>query len=635
MTTQNLNFGADVARLLEIVTHALYTNRDVFLRELISNAADACDRLRYDGIANPDLIKGHPGFAIRAITDTKTRTLTVTDTGIGMTKDELVENLGTIAKSGTRALVEQMKESGASGPSLIGQFGVGFYSSFMVANNVEVISRRAGSDETWVWSSNGQANFTLATATPEQAAKIPAQSGTAIIIYVKDEASDYLLDEKIKQVVKMYSNHISLPIYIGAEGTETINSASALWMRPKSEITPEQYQEFYNGLSGMMGMDEPTLTSHWKAEGKIEFTGLLYVPTMRPWDLYDPARKHSVRLYVRRVFITENCEGLIYPWLRFLRGVIDSEDLPLNISREMLQHNQVVARIRSAVAKKILSDLEKLSRDDPPAFGSFWAQLGSVIKEGLYDAAEHRDDILKIARFSSSNSTTGTTTLEEYVSRMKEGQEHIYYISGEKLETLRNSPQLEGFRKRGLEILFMTDTIDEFWLQMTNDYKTKPFASVTKGAIDLSKFPLPDTPEEKKKAEAKENTDPHSFDDLLSYLQERFKKDVSDVRLSGRLTDSPVCLIASEKDIDLHMGRVLKIHQKYEANVKPVLEINPDHALIGRIRDLEAVSSESQSLADAADLLLDQARIIQGEPVTDLAGFARRMAEFMQRGLAA
>jgi len=635
MTTENMNFGADVARLLEIVTHALYSNPDVFLRELISNGADACDRLRYEGIQNPDLLKGHPGFSLRIIKDTRTRTVTLIDTGIGMSREELIENLGTIAKSGTRNLVEQMKADGSSGPSLIGQFGVGFYSSFMVAKHVDVISRRAGSDQINVWSSDGLSAFTITEAKKEQAELLKGSSGTAIILSVKDSASDFLLEEKIKQVVKTYSNHISLPIYLGEESTEAINTASALWMRPKSDITPEQYQEFYNGVAGMMSLDEPVVTSHWKAEGKIEFTALLYMPTMRPYDLYDPTRKHGVRLYVRRVFITDNCEGLIYPWLRFLRGVVDSEDLPLNISREMLQLNPVITKIRGAVAKRMLSDLDKLSRDDPPAFNAAWRQFGPVIKEGLYDAPEHREDLFKIARFSSTLSENELTSLDDYISRMKEGQEHIFYISGENIETLRNSPQLEGFRKRGLEVLLMVDTIDEFWVPVVVDYKEKTFASVTKGAVDLSKFPPLENEPGKNDATPEEHADKEAFDTLLAYLKERFKDTVSDVRLSQRLTDSPVCLIASEKDIDLHMGRVLKIHQQYEAQVKPILEINPDHRLISRLSDLAAVSSESDSLADASDLLLDQARIIQGEPVQDLAGFARRMAEFMQRGLAA
>lgn len=630
-----MTFGADVARLLEIVTHALYSNQDVFLRELISNGADACDRLRYDAIATPDLIKGHPGFSLRVIPDTKTRTLTIIDTGIGMTREDLIENLGTIAKSGTRSLMEKLKESGGSGPSLIGQFGVGFYSCFMVATQVNVISRHAGQNKTWRWTSSGQANFTIDEASVPQAAILGGTSGTAIILHIKDDASEFLLDEKNKQVIQTYSNHISLPIYVGAESKDPVNKASALWMRPKSELSEKDYQDFYNTVSGMMAMDEPALTAHWRAEGKIEFNALLYVPTMRPWDLYDPTRKHGVRLYVRRVFITDNCEGMIYPWLRFLRGVVDSEDLPLNISREMLQHNQVIAKIRNAVAKRILGDLDKLSREDQPAFITFWRQLGAVVKEGLYDAPDHREDIFKIARFATTNGENDLTSLDDYIARMKPGQDHIFYISGENIDTLRNSPQLEGFRKRGLEVLLMTDTIDEFWVPVVLEHQGKTFASVTKGAVDLSKFPALSQEPGANDATPEEHANKEAYDTLLAYLKERFKETVSDVRLSQRLTDSPVCLVASEKDIDLHMGRVLKIHQQYEAQVKPVLEINPDHRLISRLSDLAAVSSEAHSLADAADLLLDQARIIQGEPVQDLVGFARRMAEFMQRGLAA
>ncbi len=625
MTTQNLNFGADVTRLLEIVTHALYTNRDVFLRELISNAADACDRLRYDAIANPDLIKGHPGFAIRAITDTKTRTLTVTDTGIGMTKDELVENLGTIAKSGTRALVEQMKETGASGPSLIGQFGVGFYSSFMVANNVEVISRRAGSDETWVWTSNGQANFTLAPATSEQIAKLPAQSGTAIILHVKDEASDYLLDEKIKQVVKLYSNHISLPIYLGTDGTEAINSASALWMRPKSDITKEQYQEFYNGLSGMMGMDEPTLISHWKAEGKIEFTGLLYVPTMRPWDLYDPARKHSVRLYVRRVFITENCEGLIYPWLRFLRGVIDSEDLPLNMSREMLQKNPVIETIAKGVTGRVLSELSKLAETDADLFQKVWSSFGAVIKEGLYEAPERRDELFKVVRFKTTTSGDSWRSLADVVKDFKENQTAIYYALGEDEKQVLASPHLEGYAARGLEVLILTDPVDAFWVRTALGFEGKPFKSVTQGEADLDNVkPLEADKAEKPGAE---------MAGLVATLKDALKDDVADVRPSVRLATSPVCLVASDFGLDRMTEKLVARQEGKAALGKPVLELNAGHSLIKALA-AKAAAGDTAAVTAAAPLLFGQARILDGEAPSDPAAFAASVASLLEKSLA-
>lgn len=635
MTTETMTFGADVSRLLEIVTHALYSNRDVFLRELISNSADACDRLRYEAIQTPALTKDHAGFAVRMVVDTKSRTLTVKDSGIGMTRAELIENLGTIAKSGTKALMEQLKQSGtANGMSLIGQFGVGFYAAFMVANSVDVVSRKAGSNETWTWTSNGVDGFNIREATYDERTALLTTSGTTIILHLKDDASDFLLEEKIKQVVTNYSNHINLPIYIGAETTEPVNTASALWMKPKSEVTEDEYNEFFAVVSGSMGVDKPAVTSHWRAEGKIEYSALLFVPTLRPWDLYDPTRRHAVRLYVRRVFITEGCEGLIYPWLRFLRGVVDSEDLPLNISREMLQHNAIVQKIRGGVAKHILGDLDKLSKTDPVAFTAFWHQFGSVVKEGLYDAVEHREDIFKIARFfTTHDDQNGLTSLDDYIARMKDGQDTIYYISGENVDNLRNSPQLEGLKKRGLEVLLLKDTIDDFWLPVVMDYKGKKFASVTKGKIDLSKFPAPqgdgsgddkqnDTPSETRAA-------------LIAYLKDHLKDYVGDVRASDRLTDSPVCLVAAENDVDLNMGRVLKIHQQYESKTKPVLEINPRHPLIDQLDSMAAQGTESESLKDAADLLFDQARIIQGEPVTDPAGFARRMAQFLQRGLAA
>lgn len=623
--TENMNFGADVARLLEIVTHALYSNRDVFLRELVSNSADACDRLRYEALTISGLLENHDGFRVLIEKNEATRTLTITDTGIGMSKDEMIDHLGTIAKSGTKALMEQIKASGEKSLNMIGQFGVGFYSSFMAADKVEVISRRAGTNETWHWESDGKSGFSLREADDSEKEKIKS-CGTAIILHIKEDAGEFLLDQKITEVIRTYSNHVAIPVYLNSLDKEPINSASALWMKSKSDITEDQYKEFYNGISGMMGMDHPVLTSHWRAEGKIEYTALIYTPSMRPFDLYDPTRKNSVRLYVRRIFITDNCEGLIYPWLRFVRGVIDSEDLPLNVSREMLQHNPVVTRIRSGVAKRVLSDLQKLSKDDAPAFNSIWHQFGSVIKEGLYDASEHRNDILKITRFHTTHSDE-LTSLEDYVARMKDGQDEIYYISGENVENLKNSPQIEGFKSRGLEVLLLKDTIDDFWLPVVQEFEGKKFISATKGQIDLQKF---ETPEDKKKAE--EQTD--SNEKLISALSIKLKNDVSAVRISTRLTDSPVCLIAGDSGVDLNMERVLKLHQQYDVPNKPVLEINPSHPLIKQLNKL-AENGNSPVLDDAASLLFDQAKIMQGEPVNDPISFARKMADFMQKGLAA
>ena len=625
--SKKMDFSADVSRLLNIVANALYTNHDVFLRELISNAADACDRLRYDAIEKPDLTSDNTNFRIHIYKDTDTRTLTVIDNGIGMSKAELIDHLGTIAKSGTAKLMEKMKTNGTSGDDplkLIGQFGVGFYASYMVADYVTVISRKAGSKSVWAWESDGATGFNVRQATKDEETKLDGKRGTAIILNIKDEGSEFLIDEKIKQTVETYSDHIDFKIFLGTpeetnsgEG-QPLNKAQALWTRSKQDVTDEQYTEFYKHITH--GFDEPLMTSHWRAEGKIEFNALLFIPTMRPWDLYDPTRKNAVRLYVRRVFISDSLDELMYPWLRFVRGVIDSEDLPLNISRESLQYNPIISKIRSSVTRRILSDLDKLSRDDHHGFITFWGQFGAAIKEGLYDAAEHREGIFKICRFYSTHDNGEKfTSLDEYVERMNDDQKEIYYISGENLESLKNSPQIEGFKAKGIEVLFFTDTIDDFWLQNATEYQDKPFKSVTKGDIDLG-----DNKDEDNDAASEDHKE------LLANLKTLLEDDISDVKVSTRLTDSPVCLVAPEDGVDMHMERVLKIHQKYTGSSKPVLEINAKHSLIKKIETLDA---KSDAFKDAATLLFDQAKIIQGEPVKDPASFARRMASFIEKGL--
>lgn len=630
-----LKFGADVSRLLDIVAHALYSNRDVFLRELISNSADACDRLRYEAIKNPKLTDSDPEFRIRIYRDPQTRTVTVIDNGIGMDKQELIDNLGTIAKSGTAALMDQINEvkDKKEKLSLIGQFGVGFYASFMVASHVTVISKKADEAQPWLWESDGKTGFTVREANDVETATLESNRGTAIILKITDEASEYLVDQKLKTVIQTYSDHIDFPIYIGKKDDEKadkdpVNSASAIWAKPKSEITEEQYSEFYKHISH--GYDEPLHTCHWKAEGKIEYTALLYMPTMRPWDLYDPTRRHSVRLYVKRVFITDDCEGLMYPWLRFVRGIIDSADLPLNISREMLQHNPVIAKIRMGVARKILSELNDLSKKDIEAFYTFWGQFGAVIKEGLYDAHELREDLFKICRFHSSHEDGALTSLSEYVDRASEEQEFIYYISGENLNTLKNSPQLEGFKARNIEVLFFTDTIDDFWLQVASEYQGKTFKSVTKGDIELpNKEAAEDTDKDHDETDSSLSEETNN---LLNALNKLLDEEVETVKISSRLTDSPVCLIASDQGVDMRMERVLRVHQQYEAKTKRVMEINIKHPLI---KKLTTMNTESNEFKDVAWLLLDQARIIQGEPIPDPTKFAKRMSSFMEKGLAA
>lgn len=618
--SEQFQFQTEVGRLLDIVANALYTEKEIFLRELISNASDACDRLRYEAIASPELAAGDTDYKIRLIMDTDARTLKVIDNGIGMSHDDLIKNLGTIAHSGTKTLVENLGQDKSKNMSLIGQFGVGFYSAFMVAGKVEVLSRRAGEAKGWIWVSDGKGSYTIDEALKDE-------RGTEITLHLKDEASEFLLAERLKQVIKKYSDHISFPIVLGeGDKAEKVNAASALWMRSKSDVTEDQYKEFYRHVNNGFAMDEPSMTLHWRGEGAVEHTNLLFIPGMKPFDLYDPRRQHGVKLYVRRVFIMDGADGLIPPFLRFVKGVVDCEDLPLNISREMLQRNPVVAKISSAITRKILGELQKQAETEPEKFEQFWALFGPVVKEGLYDAHQYRDLLTKVVRFYSTNGTA-LTSLEDYVSRMKEGQDNIYYIAGPDLEGLRNSPQLEAFRARGIEVLLMTDTIDEFWVPMQSDYKGKKFKSVTRGSAELSGIKTLDG------AAGDEGVKADGTAALIARLKDILGDEIKDVCLSERLVDSPVCLVAPEGEVDIHMQRLLKKNQGYEGTGRHVLEINGRHPVISRLQAMVANDSGGEVLKDAAFLLLDQARIIEGEPLKNPAEFARRMSRVMEKGL--
>lgn len=614
--SEQMQFQAEVSRLLDIVANALYTEKEIFLRELISNASDACDRLRYEAIANPALAAGDSDFKISLSFNTDTRILTLSDNGIGMTRDELVQNLGTIAHSGTRELMTSLSGDQKKDVSLIGQFGVGFYSVFMVSDKVDVISRKAGADVAYKWTSDGRSGYAIEEALKDS-------RGTDIRIHIKDDASEFLMEERLKNVIKKYSDHINFPIVLNGV---TVNSASALWMRPKSEVTADQYKEFYRSVSDTMAIDEPWMTLHWRAEGAFEYSNLLFIPAMKPFDLYDPKRHHGVKLYVRRVFITQGVEGLIPPFLRFVKGVVDSEDLPLNISREMLQSNPVVTKMSTAIVKKILSELEDKAKQDPKAFENFWELFGAVVKEGLYDAHQFRDQLCRVVRFRSSK-VEGLTSLDEYIARMQEGQDQIYYMSGASVLACKNSPQMEVFRKKGIEVLFMTDTIDEFWLPVQGDYLQKKFKSITKGDMDLSK--INPALEETKKTES----DTDQTQALVKYLKDILGGEVKDVTVSERLVDSPVCLVAPENEVDIHMQRLLKKSQGYEAMVKHILEINPTHPVIEKMKRMVANDAQHDMLKDTAMLLLDQARILEGEALTNPAEFVRRMSRAMEKGL--
>ncbi len=625
MTEQTLSFQAEVSRLLDIVANALYSNKEIFLRELISNASDACDRLRYAAITDPELAAEDADYKIRLALDAKARTLTVADNGIGMNHDDLVENLGTIARSGTAAFVQSLEDDKPD-LSQIGQFGVGFYSAFMVAERVEVTSRKAGETAGWRWSSDGKGEFTVA-----ESDEAPAR-GTRVTLHLKSDQKEYLEPERLKGIVRTYSDHIAFPIVLDSDdkangAAEAINQASAIWTRPKSEISDEQYKEFYHHVGH--AFDDPWLRLHFKAEGRIEYTGLLYIPASKPFDLFDPNRRHRVKLYVKRVFITDECEDLLPAYLRFLRGVVDTEDLPLNISRELLQHNPLLTKIRGGLVKRVLGELDKQAGKDAEAYTTFWSNFGPVLKEGIYEDETQRDKLLKLARFHSTEGG-GLVGLEDYVGRMKEGQDAIYYISGEELEALRKSPQLEGFVAKGVEVLFMTDPIDEFWLPSVGEFDGKPFKSVTRGGAELDKIKSADEPDESKHEEA---TPPAEVDALVAFVRLTLKDEVKDVRASQRLTDSAVCLVAEEGDMDIHLERLLKQHKQLDQALPRVLEINPGHPMIKRLSERIGAEGAAGELEEVAHLLLDQARILEGEPLPDPAAFAQRMSKLVEKGL--
>jgi molecular chaperone HtpG len=613
-----LPFQAEVSRLLDIVANALYSDKEVFLRELISNAADACDRLRYAAITEPSLTEGGTELAIRLIVDKEARTLTVSDTGIGMNRDELIENLGTIARSGTSAFLSKLGDA-KKDVNLIGQFGVGFYAAFMVADRVEVVSRRAGEAQGWRWLSEGKGEFSVGPVDK-------TTHGTDITLHLKEGESEFLEEYRLRQIVTRYSDHIAVPIRFGTEAdAANLNHAAALWTRPKSEITENEYKEFYHHVAH--AFDDPWATLHWRAEGVIDYTALLFVPKTKPFDLSDPGRKHGVKLYVRRVFITEGTEGLIPPYLRFLRGVVESEDLPLNISREMLQLSPILSKIRSGVTKRVLSDLAKRA-ENAEDYAEFWNNFGPVLKEGLYEDHENRAELFKAARFRST-AGEGLISLADYVGRMRPGQEAIYFLTGDNVANLRNSPHVEGFLSRGIEVLLLTDSIDEFWPQMAHEYEGKPLRSVTRAGDDLSKVELLDG----KKDEAAEKPSEGETSSLIALIKLVLGEAVKDVKTSPTLTESAVRLVAAEGAPDIHLERLLRMHGQLQEKMAHVLEINPGHKLIREMARRASADGASDALSDRIWLLLDQARILEGDSVLDPAAFAKRLAGVMEGGI--
>ncbi|MDA7946495.1 MAG: molecular chaperone HtpG [Hyphomicrobiaceae bacterium] len=615
-------FQAEVARLLQLMVHSVYSEKDIFLRELISNSADACDKLRYAAITKPELLADEPDLRITLSVDEDAKTLSISDNGIGMGRAELIDNLGTIARSGTRAFLKVAEKKGGDAPSVIGQFGVGFYSAFMVANRVDVLSRKAGAKSAHVWTSDGVNGFNVSKATKAQEEEVPR--GTVVTLHMKDDALDYLKESELARIVRAYSDHIPFHIDFLAtveskEEPHQLNSASALWTRPKADVTADQYKELYHHVGGLF--DEPALTIHYRAEGRHEYTVLLFVPTMAPFDLYDPSRAGRVRLYVRRVFITDDAD-LLPAYLRFVRGIVDSEDVPLNISREMLQNNPIVAAIRTGVTNRVLSELEKLAKDDTEKFESFWETFGAVVKEGLYEDMERRDALFELARFRSSHGD-GWRTLKAYIADLRPNQTAIYYMTGNSQEQIAASPQLEGFAARGVEVLYLSDPVDNFWVTTTLGFEGKPFQSITQGDIDLSAIPLPEDKGEE--SERKDASDPDTVK-LVEKLKSLFADELTDVRASARLVESPACLVAPAEGPDRGLDKFLE-KQAGQGGAKPVLEINPSHDLVKALS-----KSKADAFDDIAWLLLDQARILEGTLPENPGKFAERLNRLVLDG---
>jgi molecular chaperone HtpG len=622
MSEQLQPFEADVSRVLDLVINSLYGHREIFLRELVSNASDACDRLRYLSLSQPELLGDAPEMRIEIKADPEAGTLTVTDNGIGMNGEDLAESLGTVARSGTARFLDHATGDAKQDLKLIGQFGVGFYAAFMVADRVSVISRKAGEDTTWLWASDGRTGFTVAEADAS------APRGTSVVLTLKDDAREFLERRRLDAVLRRYSDHIAIPILLHVSDKEPaqVNRASALWQRPRAEITEEQYTELYHHTAH--AFDEPYARVHFSVEGRLSYTGLLFVPSMRPLDLFDPVRRHGVKLYVRRVFITDQLDGLVPRYLRFIAGVIDSEDLHLNVSRETLQQNAVVEQMRKGLTRRVLDELERLSRQEGDearkAYETFWENFGVVLKEGLYEDADNRGKLLELARFRST-ATDGWVSLKDYVARMKEGQESILTISGDDIGRLRSSPLLEGCRAKGVEVLLLDDAVDEFWPGVTEGFDGKPFRSLSQGAIDLDAIAA-----DGEAADSEPAVEGESLDRLIAGLKLALGDEVADVRASHRLTESAVCLVAGEDGLDMRLERFLKQTRQLESLSKRILEINPTHPLIRRLADLP---DNDPQLADLAALLLDQARITEGEPLPDPGAFSRRMSTVLARAV--
>ena len=613
-TKENLSFQAEVSKLLDLVANSLYSEREIFLRELISNSADACEKLRYQSLSKANLMKDEKELKINVRLSKKKNIIEIEDNGIGMNKKELIENLGTIARSGTSKFIENMKNKKENDVSAIGQFGVGFYSSYMVAEKVDVLSKDAESNDSNLWSSNGKENYSIEKSHKEK-------RGTCITLNLKKNADDFLDSFRLKSIITKYSNYIPFPIYLkdldSKEKEEKVNEGSPLWLKDKKDIKKEDYKQFYNNIS--FNFDDPLKTIHFNAEGVINYRALVYLPTNQPMDLFNAERKNKIKLYVQKVFITDDCEEIIPNWLRFVPGIVDSQDISLNISREMLQNNPIISKIKKGLANKILGEIETIAKKENEKFITFWDNFGPVIKEGLYEFNDHHDKILPLLRFENSINDN-KISLDEYVKLMSKDQKEIFYFSNTDKEHIKNSPQLEVFIEKKIPVLFMTDAVDEFWIQNINKFKEFDFKSITKGKIDVSSIGEKNDSKDKNDRSNKIDT---NINDLINILKNELKDSISNVIVSERLTKSPILLIAEETSMDINMEKLMKIHNQKTPLAKKILEVNPKHPMILNLSaNLTKIDHKKLS-----NVLLDHANILDGNVLSNPSEYLENLTQ--------
>jgi len=629
MSNMEKKFEADTGKILDIVINSLYSEREIFVRELISNASDAIDKKKYLALTNKSINDTSDPFEIKIEVNSKENTIKISDNGIGMDEEDLINSLGTIARSGTKAFLEQFnksKDDKKEDVNLIGQFGVGFYASFMVADKVEVLSKKAGTDKSWKWISDGKSGYNI-----EKGEK--TNSGTELILHLKKDAKEFLEGTRIQFVVRKYSDHISYPVKMLETSKkdakeETINEASALWTRAPKDIKEKQYEDFFSHIGA--GFGKPLLTMHNNTEGTVSYTNLLCIPSSKPFDLFNPDRKSSLKLYINRVFITDKCDNLIPAYLRFVKGIVDTQDIDLNVSREMLQNNPAVAKISKSLVGKILRELKKIADKDKAKYTQFWNEFGQVLKEGLYEDLERKDTLLELARFSN-NENDDLISLEDYVNTMDKNQKDIYYIAADTKSQALSSPHLEGFKSKGIKVLVMADPIDQFWLSMAGQFKEKNFVSITQGEIDLDDINS-DKKDPKNKDTKKDDVD-KKFTNLIAHLKASLGQNVKDIRLTSKLTDSPACLVADKGDMDVAMENLMKQRDPNYQGAPRILEINPDHALVEKMNKLLSDKKHNNLVDDAGTLLFEQARMMEGKLPSDPTKFAKIMNNFLVKGV--